>query len=322
MRDIYLIDFENVASEGLSGITYLSEDDQVIIFYSNNSNRISMKMHILIGKSVCKLDYFEILVGGKNALDHQLSTWLGYLIGTGAAERNYYIVSRDMGYRHVANFWAGSALAPSIRCIDSIKVAGKLERQKLQREAAEQQEDQKEDQKEEPATEPAAVAEPESETAELPAEVAAEAPVENAQEPAPESEAPPTEVAEETEGAAEVVSVMAEDGQTEPEHQEERIRSFHNRNRTKKTTTRTRQRSGSSQKGEAKQENQEKKSEPRQGLEQLSAMLLPYPTLQENHLRQLIHENKKQILCNTLRKQLGQEKGLALYNDIKKIAWR
>ena len=27
MRDIYLIDFENVASEGLSGITYLSPEN-------------------------------------------------------------------------------------------------------------------------------------------------------------------------------------------------------------------------------------------------------------------------------------------------------
>ena len=85
MRDIYPIDFENVASEGLSGITYLSPEDQVIIFYSANSNRLSMKMHILIGKSTCNLNYFEVSVGGKNALDHQISTWLGYLIGTGAA---------------------------------------------------------------------------------------------------------------------------------------------------------------------------------------------------------------------------------------------
>lgn len=304
MRDIYLIDFENVASEGLSGITYLSEDDQVIIFYSNNSNRISMKMHILIGKSVCKLDYFEVLVGGKNALDHQLSTWLGYLIGTGAAERNYYIVSRDMGYKHVANFWSGSAMGTNIRCIDAIKVAGKLERQKLQREAAEQQE--------EPVVEEAG-AEPRLEAVpvELPliVEAAAEpeedAPVEEHQEPVSAESIPEEAKAEE-----------------KPEPQEDRIRSFHNRNRTKKTSARTRQRSGASQNGEAKQEKQEKKSEPKQGLEQLSAMLLPYPALQENHLRQLIHENKKQILCNTLRKQLGQEKGLALYNDIKKIAWR
>lgn len=304
MRDIYLIDFENVASEGLSGITYLSEDDQVIIFYSNNSNRISMKMHILIGKSVCKLDYFEILVGGKNALDHQLSTWLGYLIGTGAAERNYYIVSRDMGYRHVANFWAGSALAPSIRCIDSIKVAGKLERQKLQREAEQQEERE----------EPVAVSAEES----APVEVTAEIPTETISEPEPQPEAVTAEPEETAQETAEPVAASAEEA--EPEAQEERIRSFHNRNRTKKTASRTRQRSGASQKGEAKQED--KKSEEKNGLEQLSAMLIPYPALQENHLRQLIRDNKKQILCNTLRKQLGQEKGLALYNDIKKIAWR
>lgn len=317
MRDIYLIDFENVASEGLSGITNLSEEDQVIIFYSNNSNRISMKMHIQIGKSVCKLDYFEILVGGKNALDHQLSTWLGYLIGTGAAERNYYIVSRDMGYRHVTNFWAGSALAPSIRCIDSIKVAGKLER-KLQREAAGQQEEQKEEPEAVPAAETETVPE------EVPVEVTAEVPVETAQEPASEPEETTAEPAEEpaVAAASESQEPISEELKGEPENQEERIRSFHNRNRTKKTTTRTRQRSGASQNGEARQEKPEKKPETKQGLEQLSAMLLPYPNLQENHLRQLIHDNKKQILCNTLRKQLGQEKGLALYNDIKKIAWR
>ena len=108
MRDIYLIDFENVASEGLSGITYLAPEDEVIIFYSNNSNRLSMKMHILIGKSVCKCNYYEVTVGGKNALDHQISTWLGYLVGTKAADRNYYIVSKDMGYKFVASFWTES----------------------------------------------------------------------------------------------------------------------------------------------------------------------------------------------------------------------
>ena len=32
--------------------------------------------------------------------------------------------------------------------------------------------------------------------------------------------------------------------------------------------------------------------------------------------------NKRQVLCNTLRKQLGQEKGLALYNELKKTVWK
>lgn len=138
MRDIYLIDFENVASEGLSGITYLSPEDQVIIFYSANSNRLSMKMHILIGKSVCKLSYFEVSVGGKNALDHQISTWLGYLIGTNAAQRSYYIVSRDMGYKHVANFWAVNDGKPRVRCVETIRAAVRLERIRQEKEAAAQ----------------------------------------------------------------------------------------------------------------------------------------------------------------------------------------
>lgn len=54
----------------------------------------------------------------------------------------------------------------------------------------------------------------------------------------------------------------------------------------------------------------------------LRALIAPYPGLQETHLRELIADNKRQVLCNTLRKQLGQEKGLALYNEIKKSAWR
>lgn len=55
--------------------------------------------------------------------------------------------------------------------------------------------------------------------------------------------------------------------------------------------------------------------------DQLSSLIAPYPKLQENVLRDLIANNKRQVLCNTLRKHLGQEKGLALYNEIKKSAW-
>ena len=287
MRDIYLIDFENVSSEGLSGITYLSEEDQVIIFYSNNSNRISMKMHILVGKSVCRIDYFEVLVGGKNALDHQLSSWLGYLIGTGAAERNYYIVSRDMGYKHVANFWTGGEEPKNVRCIDAIRVAGRLERQKQRQE---------------------------SETQEMREAVPETVPAEEAETGAPEqetmTEAAPVELTSAPEQSLPAEEEPAEaSAPAEEEKQEERVRSFRHRNHGKSNSGRSRQ-------------TKTEKTEAKPGLEQLGAMLSPYPALQENHLRQLIADNKKQILCNTLRKQLGQEKGLALYNEIKKIAWR
>lgn len=246
MRDIYLIDFENVASEGLSGITQLDPEDQVVIFFSNNSKSLSMKMHILIGKSVCQLDYFEATVGGKNALDHQVSTWLGYLVATGAADRNYYIVSRDAGYKYVSSFWTESELRPSVRCVDSIKMALRLERNR--QEAAQKIE---------------------AETV-LTEEIPEQKPVE------------------------------------EPQTEE----------RSARKQPKTRQQS------QKKSQSQKKQEEKPPQLPELAAMLAPYPGLPEGRLRELIAENKKQALCNTLRKQLGQEKGLALYNEIKKSVWR
>lgn len=385
MRDIYLIDFENVASEGLSGITYLSEEDQVIIFYSNNSNRLTMKMHILIGKSVCQLRYFEVTVGGKNALDHQISTYLGYLIGTGAAERNYYIVSRDMGYKHVANFWSANRIGPKVRCIDAIKGASRLDRNRRDTvlQAMPQQVDGEPVQAEALPTEPAQSVLPEPEEA-TPA-------IANAAEVLPVSEeTAPAEITQEAEAAPEQPEVAAPqdtplpDMATLPEEPpvmealpqpetpaEEAQPQTQKRTYKSRTRTRSKVRSKSypqhtdtpaadtadtpavpvaeiaeapkaapeqapaqeekkpapkkktSQKSGKTAAKTAKPEEPKPvaGFDQLSAMIAPYPKLQESVLRDLIANNKRQVLCNTLRKHLGQEKGLALYNEIKRAAW-
>lgn len=382
MRDIYLIDFENVASEGLSGITYLSEEDQVIIFYSNNSNRLTMKMHILIGKSICNLNYFEVTVGGKNALDHQISTYLGYLMGTNAAERNYYIVSRDMGYKHVANFWASQKIGPRVRCIDTIKGASRLERNR--REAVLQPLPQ-EPQPEAPVLGPQTVPAPLEAAPALPeqvdapaadlaaeslpvdepvAEAAAEASViepiqESTEDAATETESPeeaPLETSEpEPERSAEPET--AESAEPKPESQRRlnrnrpRPRGRYRRNSNTAETKVAAEESptpaaplpepqepkpAQKETAEHTEESAEKKAAPRKrpgtkkqaplkqetvNLDQLSSLIAPYPKLQENVLRDLIANNKRQVLCNTLRKHLGQEKGLALYNEIKKSAW-
>ena len=489
MRDIYLVDFENVASEGLSGITFLSPEDEVIIFYSNNSNRLSMKMHILIGKSVCQLNYFEVTVGGKNALDHQISTWLGYLVGTKAADRNYYIVSKDMGYKFVASFWTESAMHPSVRCIDNIRAASRLDRSRSRgaRAAEPQPEIPAEPQAEaplpvpetlapapelsapepvvlltptpEPQPEPVQAAEPEPQpepipepepaprvaVAEIPVLEATPAPAPKRRtffgvvlpdlpetpaepEPQPEPETPaepeaPAEPEPQPEPEAEIVIEAPEqEAPAEPEPVPEtsaepagdetveapvehvsqgewppvgetldetpadaaigpsrsRIRTSHRSSRSRRSrSTRgagqpevqeapqepkaeekqeqpkpaeKKSRRGESKaeqkdqpkaekkeqpKAEKKDQKPEKKpeprnEEPRKGQRKtqeprkvdLSGILAPYPALQEAHLQQLIADGKKQVLCNTLRKQLGQEKGLALYNEIKRMAWK
>ncbi len=375
MRDIYLIDFENVASEGLSGITYLSEEDQVIIFYSNNSNRLTMKMHILIGKSVCKLDYFEVTVGGKNALDHQIATWLGYLIGTGAAERNYYIVSKDMGYKHVANFWAANKIGPRVRCVDTIKSASRIERNRRenreqvlhavpQEPAAEVKPVEPEQPVEAvPVEEVQIIAVPESLTAEaqIPQETPETAPVESRTEetattPACENTEPVQEEPETAEPAVVLTVLPAESEDGEENAAGENVgtgvsprKNYRNRTRVRRTRSKSRdgaesgeerpktaevpvtaqepEKQAEPRKPEAKTENRpvrkERQPDMKQApvMDQLAVMIAPYPKLQENVLRELIAGNKRQVLCNTLRKHLGQEKGLALYNEIKRAAW-
>ena len=118
---VYLVDFENVHYEGLSGVLSLTQDDQVYIFYSNNGKRLTFELHQQIMQSPARFAYFEAAVGGKNALDHQLSSYLGFLLGSGNSG-DYYIVSKDQGYRHLIRFWQEQKEDLSIRLIENLQV--------------------------------------------------------------------------------------------------------------------------------------------------------------------------------------------------------
>ncbi|MBR1393759.1 MAG: hypothetical protein IJ561_08015 [Ruminococcus sp.] len=100
----YLIDFENVKSKGLVGIEQLGEDDKVIIFYSENSDTISFEMHCKVMTSRADIEYLKVRVGGKNALDFQLSTLLGYLLAKGSYT-HIFIISGDKGFDKLHDFW-------------------------------------------------------------------------------------------------------------------------------------------------------------------------------------------------------------------------
>lgn len=100
----YLIDFENVKSKGLTGIEQLSPDDKVIIFYSENSDTISFEMHRKVMTSTADIEYLKVRVGGKNALDFQLSTLLGYLLAK-ELYTHIFIISGDKGFDKLHDFW-------------------------------------------------------------------------------------------------------------------------------------------------------------------------------------------------------------------------
>lgn len=101
---IYLVDYEN--THYLGGISGLYANDTVVVFYTQNSSSLSFDAHKEILQAQAKILYKYVDNGGKNALDFQLSTYLGCLIGEKQAdEQQLYIVSKDKGFYYVSKFW-------------------------------------------------------------------------------------------------------------------------------------------------------------------------------------------------------------------------
>lgn len=102
---IYLIDYEN--AKNLLGINKLTAKDSIIIFYSKNANTLTFDAHQEILSSKAKIEYKCVEVGGRNALDFQLSSYLGYLIkqNENSECKIYIIVSKDRDFSFVKSFW-------------------------------------------------------------------------------------------------------------------------------------------------------------------------------------------------------------------------
>lgn len=94
---LFLIDYENVNSAGLQGIGQLDPQDRIILFYSQAANTLSFEiMDEMLAANIMP-ERVCIAQSGKNALDFQLVTFLGYLIAKNKADA-YYIISKDSGY--------------------------------------------------------------------------------------------------------------------------------------------------------------------------------------------------------------------------------
>ena len=101
---IYLIDFENVHSDGLKGIEKLERSDECYIFYSEHAGVLTFNMHKKITESRAKIYYVEAQVGMKNALDFQLLSYLGYMLRENP-EATYCLISNDKAFELVSKFW-------------------------------------------------------------------------------------------------------------------------------------------------------------------------------------------------------------------------
>jgi hypothetical protein len=119
---IFFIDFENVHSEGMTGVDHLTESDEVVIFYSNNADSITFDILHKLMFCKSKLSYYKIKRGGKNALDFQLSCYLGFKINKNP-EAEFYIISKDNGYDFIIDFWEQGycGVEPVIRRFNNIR---------------------------------------------------------------------------------------------------------------------------------------------------------------------------------------------------------
>ena len=102
----YLVDYENVHAQGLDGIHKLDGRCTVCIFYSKNASQVTSGLNFGIMETRAKITYHHAEAGTKNALDFQLSSYLGELIAENSGhECKFYIVSRDSGYASLIPFW-------------------------------------------------------------------------------------------------------------------------------------------------------------------------------------------------------------------------
>ena len=130
---IYLIDFENVHSDGLKGIEQLAENDVCYVFYSEHAGVLTFNIHKKIIDSKAKIYYVEAQVGMKNALDFQLVSYLGYMIREDQ-EAYYCVISNDRAFALVADFWkkkgvevaCAVSLAAAVRLKENEKIASRL----------------------------------------------------------------------------------------------------------------------------------------------------------------------------------------------------
>ena len=100
----YLIDYENVHSDGLHGYEQLDSTDHVNIFFTRNGTTLDMS---IISNGSAEIKMTEVPAGDQSA-DMHICSYIGYLAGINSVKKEQctvIIVSNDTDYDNVINFW-------------------------------------------------------------------------------------------------------------------------------------------------------------------------------------------------------------------------
>ena len=97
----YLIDYENVHSDGLAGCGDLGKTDHIVIFFTKNAKSIDMSEIADHGNAELKM--IEVSAG-KQSADMHIGSYLGYLAGKKGKNCNVVIISKDTDFDNVIKF--------------------------------------------------------------------------------------------------------------------------------------------------------------------------------------------------------------------------
>lgn len=111
-RMTYLIDSENVNDAWVKLLPTLEKRDRIIIFYTENSPHFTVDSARVITEHKDKDVTWKKCFAGKNALDFQLVSQMGYLIGK-YPQDGYAIMSNDTGFDAAVKFWLQEGVSVS-----------------------------------------------------------------------------------------------------------------------------------------------------------------------------------------------------------------
>lgn len=105
MANMYLVDYENVGDVAMNGANKLVPGERLVTFFSKNAKALSFELwnELTECKGIKEMKMVEI--PGKNALDFQLSSHLGYAICKYPHFENFVIISKDTGFQTLIEFW-------------------------------------------------------------------------------------------------------------------------------------------------------------------------------------------------------------------------
>ncbi len=103
MSKKYFIDSENVGDSWIDLLDTASEEDEILVFYTEKSPNMKYNNLIKLKQAPRDVTFMECCAGS-NALDFQLSTELGYQVHD-IGDTEFIIVSNDTGYDAVVTYW-------------------------------------------------------------------------------------------------------------------------------------------------------------------------------------------------------------------------